>query len=424
MTREPHDPSPHDPLGVNLEIELTLEHEGQLYVLRPGLQDPEFDEFLETLGASSWIFLAFGQPTRKRRKRKAHDEALASVHAQLASSTILGGGLRSRKAQDEPEAGVFVLGLPRARARELAKQLGLGEFYWGSIGVPVEIHPAPIFGIDKVEETSRIETARVGLRDLAKTVGQVLRNPWAFQQQIGSDFGSLVVNLGLLLSVGVAAIVLSPGLASSADELTTQETTERLVSLLLHPVLLPAFLLARYLRRHYYTGSLKNPARELSAQETLGRWEEMRLHLLAVWFVAGIAIFVLSAARLLRESTLSATELVDDSSTYLAVCIWILTPLAFSKDVSQAISTIIGGAIAVFLTVLFMKLSLLITNWASGLLWMLVGKLIPFELPAFIMGTVDTVLAISAELFFLAHLLGYTWLKERTQFALRASGEI
>jgi len=445
-------PPPPDTGDALPDVELVLEPTEpgeEPHLLHPGWEDPDFDAFLRARGASSWVFVPFGPEPDKERKKKRYEKRIASLREKLGEHPILEGGLRRRERLEVLEPGIFVLDLGRAAARELAGLVKADAFYWGVPEAAVEVHPVRLLGFDDVEGNT-LEMARTGLTDLRATLQHVLHEPEGPSRQIGTDAGSLMLTVGALLAAGILSFALSWTFGAPAETDTPDpvagETIETvrapgdpvavdededkgghgrgLIDLLLHPVLLPSLLLARYLRRHYYTGSLENPARELTADETLARWSEMRLHLLSVWVIAAVAVVLLTAAKLYWSRELTPDELVDDSSTYLAICVWVLTPLAFSNGPGQAFSKLIEATFAVFFTILGMKFSLMIASWFSALLWNFLGGLIPFELPLWIKSVVDTTLTIGAELFFLSYLLGYVWLKERTQFALRVSGEI
>ena len=442
-------PQPPDQGNALPDVELVLEPAepgGEPHLLHPGWEDPDFDAFLRERGASSWVFLPFGPEPEKARKKKRYEKRIASLREKLGEHPLLEGGLRRRERLELLEPGIFVLDLGRAAARELAGLVKADAFYWGVPEAAVEVHPVQVRVFDDADGNF-LEMARTGLADLRTTLQHVLRQPEDLSRQIGTDAGSLVLTVGALLAAGILSFALSwvfgaPARTDvhdpKADE-TIQAPQEPvavdegdedsnhgsgLIGLLLHPVLLPSLLLARYLRRHYYKGSLKKPERELTADETLARWSEMRLHLLAVWAIAAVAVGLLTAAKLFRTRTLTIEELVDNTSTYLAICVWVLTPLAFSSGLDEAFSQLIEATFVVFFTILAMKFSLMIASWFSGILWSFLVGLTPFVLPLWIKSLVDTTLTLGAELFFLTYLLGYVWLKERTQFALRVSGEI
>ena len=384
-------------------FEIRIRIDGLDIVAAPRVCSTDLDHLLEKRSAVSFVFIPLARPGKKRR---SVDKAAARARnkAELPSDGWYDGELR---VSDNEHAipGVFALNVRRRSAREIAEKVGVKLFFWGTSGAPVEQHAVKIFKDDGTYAWKTVRSrAFGGLSDILNTVRNIEELPTAVQesQTTMQKFWQLVyVVLGICTAVGL--------LHTIAVELLG--TVARVA---FYPVVIPAVFVGIYLRVLVRKG--EEQARDFTAAEAEDNWHNVAPHLLALWALCLVAVSLLTWLQSVPEADFPFLGRTSGVTTSFIICVWMLLPIANSRDVKTLFSSAIEAGITAAVSILAIKISLYVTDQITDALWGLLARVLPFVIPERLMQVIDFFIDIGAEVFFVAVLLGYAWSRTRQQF--------
>jgi hypothetical protein len=349
------------------------------------------------------VFIPLARP-EKRRQSVDKAAAKARIKTELQADDWHDGELR---VSDNEHAipGVLAFNVRRRNAREIAEKLGVKLFFWGTSGAPVEQHAVKIFRDDGTYAWKTVRSrAFGGLSDIFDTVRNIEELPTAVQesQTTMQKFRKLVyVVLGICTAAGL--------LHTIAVELLG--TVARLV---LYPVVIPAVFVGIYLRVLVRKG--EEQARDFTAAEAEKNWRKVAPHLLALWALCLTAVSLLTWLQSTPEADLPFLGRTSGITTSFIICVWMLLPIANSRDVKTLFSSALEAGMTAAISILAIKISLYVTDQITDALWGVLAAILPFVIPERLMQLIDFFIDVGAEVFFVAVLLGYAWSRTRQQF--------
>lgn len=369
----------------------------------PMVRNAELDRLLARRGALSFVFIPLAQSGKKKR---TIDKAAAKARnkAQLPADDWHSGEMRVSDCRHSIP-GVFGLNVRRQDARSLAEKVGVKQFFWGTSGAPVEEHVVKIFEVDDSQAWKDVRGRAIGglldMFDTARNIGE-LPTAVAESQTTMQRFRQLV-----FVVIGVCA---GAGLLSGY----VIESLGTVARIALYPVILPAILIGVYLRVLVRKGEAQ--ARDFTAAEAEQNWRKVAPHLLALWALCWIAVAVLTWFQTVPGADFPFVGSTGDLTTSFIICVWMLLPIANSRDVQSLLSSGFEAGVAAAVSIITIKISLYVTDLITDALWGLLAALLPFSVPERLKQLIDFVIDIGAEVFFVAVLLGYAWLRTRQQF--------
>jgi hypothetical protein len=372
-------------------------------VAAPTVCSTDLDHLLEKRSAVSFVFIPLARP-EKRRQSVDKAAAKARIKTELQADDWHDGELR---VSDNEHAipGVLAFNVRRRNAREIAEKLGVKLFFWGTSGAPVEQHAVKIFRDDGTYAWKTVRSrAFGGLSDIFDTVRNIEELPTAVQesQTTMQKFRKLVyVVLGICTAAGL--------LHTIAVELLG--TVARLV---LYPVVIPAVFVGIYLRVLVRKG--EEQARDFTAAEAEKNWRKVAPHLLALWALCLTAVSLLTWLQSTPEADLPFLGRTSGITTSFIICVWMLLPIANSRDVKTLFSSALEAGMTAAISILAIKISLYVTDQITDALWGVLAAILPFVIPERLMQLIDFFIDVGAEVFFVAVLLGYAWSRTRQQF--------
>ncbi len=384
-------------------LEIRIRIDGLDIVAAPTVYNTDLDHLLEKRSADSFVFIPLAIPDKKRRSvDKA--AAKARIKSELPADDWYDGELR---ASDNEHAipGVLAFNVRRRNAREIAEKIGVKLFFWGSSGAPVEQHAVKIFKDDETYAWKTIRSrAFSGLSDIFDTVHDIKELPTAVQesQTTMQKFWQLVyVVLGICVALGLLHSI-------AVDLLGT------VASVVLYPVVIPAVIVGIYLRVLVRKG--EDQVRDFTASEAEENWHKVAPHLLALWALCWTAVSLLTWLQTVPETNFSFLGSTSGVTTSFIICVWMLLPIANSRDVKTLFSSALEAGITAAISILAIKISLYVTDQITNVLWGVLARILPFAIPERLMQVIDFFIDIGAEVFFVAVLLGYAWSRTRQQF--------
>jgi hypothetical protein len=384
-------------------FEIRIRIDGLDIVAAPTVCNTDLDQLLENRSAVSFVFIPLIRPVTKRR---FGDKAATKARnkAELPADDWYDGELR---ASDDEQAipGVLAFNVRRRTAREIAEKMGVKLFFWGTSGAPVEQHAVKIFEDDGTYAWKAVRSrAFGGLSDLFDTVRNIAELPTAVleSQTTMQKFWQLVyVVLGVCTTVGLLHTFAIALLGTVAR-------------LMFYPVIIPAVFVGIYLRVLVRKG--EEQARDFTAAEAEGNWHKVAPHLLALWLLCLTAVSLLTWLQTVPEADLSFLGRTSGVTTSFIVCVWMLLPIANSRDVKTLFSSGLEAGITAAVSIFAIKISLYVTNLITDAMWGVLAGILPFDIPERLMQVIDFFINIGAEVFFVAVLLGYAWSRTRQQF--------
>ena len=384
-------------------FEFRIRIDGLDIVAAPTARNADLDHLLEKRSAVSFVFIPLATPTKKRRPL---DKAAAKARnkAKLPAGDWHDGELR---VSDSEHAipGVLAFNVRRRRAREIAGKMGVKLFFWGTSGAPVEQHAVKIFEDDGTYAWKTVKgRAFGGLSDLFDTVRNVNELPTAVleSQTTMQKFWQLVyVVLGVCTAVGI--------LHGFAIELLG--TVARVV---IYPVFIPAVFVGIYLRVLVRKG--EEQARDFTVAEAEENWHKVAPHLLALWALCWTAVSLLTWLQTVPQADVSFLGRTSGVTTSLIICVWMLLPIANSRDVKTLFSSAFEAGITAAVSIFAITISLYVTDQITDALWGVLAAILPFVIPETLMAIINFFINAGAEVFFVAVLLGYAWSRTRHQF--------
>lgn len=384
-------------------FEFRIRIDGLDIVATPTVRNADLDQLLEERSAVSFVFIPLARPEKKRR---SVDKAAARARnkAELPADDWYDGELRASN-NEQAIPGVLAFNVRRRTAREIAEKMGVKLFFWGTSGAPVEQHTVTIFEDDGMYAWKTVRSrAFGGLSNLFDTVRNIGELPTAVQesQTTMRKFWQLVyVVLGVCTIAGILHTFAIALLGT-------------VVKLMFYPVIIPAVFVGIYLRVLVRKG--EEQARDFTAAEAEGNWHKVAPHLLAVWALCLTAVSLLTWLQSVPEADLAFLGRTSGVTTSFIICVWMLLPIANSRDVKTLFSSALKAGIAAAVSILTIKVSLYVTDQITDALWGVLAAILPFAIPERLMRLIDFFIDIGAEVFFVAMLLGYAWSRTRQQF--------
>jgi hypothetical protein len=397
----------------NQPVEVRIEIDGLKITAVPNRHSAKFERVLEQRGAESFVFIPLARLGKKGRRLLGNPAATARKKAKLPALDWYDGELRSLD-DDHTVPGVLAFDIRRRTAREIAQTMGVTQFIWGTSGAPVETHDVKIFKDDggRSWKSSRAR-ALVGLSDMAASARHIGALPTAVEesQTTMKKFWRLVaIVLGSAIAAGAVKAILSALLSS--DESTSWVAST--INVLFYPFVIPAVLVGVYLRVLMQRG--EKQARDFTAAEVEENWIKVAPHLLALWVLCWIAVGLLTSLQSVPSADLGFLGRTSGMTTSFIICVWMLLPIAHSRDVETLLKSAFESGIAAAVSIFTIKLSLYLTNLVTDTLFSVLTNLLPFEIPERLQQVISSVINVGAEVFFMAVLLGYAWSRTRQQF--------
>ena len=397
----------------NQPVEVRIEIDGLNVTAVPNKHSAAFERLLEQRGAESFVFIPLARLGKKGRRLFGNPAATARKKAKLPALDWYDGELRSLE-DDNAVPGVLAFDIRRRTAREIAEAVGVNQFIWATSGAPIETHDVKIFKDDDSRswKSSRAR-AFVGLSDMAASARHIAALPTAVveSQTTMEKFWRLVaIVLGTAIAAGWVKVILFSLLSS--DESTSWLAS--IINVLFYPFVIPAVLVGVYLRVLMQRG--EEHARDFTAAEIEENWIKVAPHLLALWALCWTAVGLLTALQSVPSADLGLLGRTSGATTSFIICVWMLLPIAHSRDVETLFKSAFESGIAAAVSIVTIKLSLYLTNLVTDTLFGVLTNLLPFEIPERLQQLISSVINVGAEVFFMAVLLGYAWSRTRQQF--------
>ena len=390
----------------NPALEVHVRIDGLATAAAPGERSADFDTLLERNDANSFVFIPLAKLTGKKRRSGSQASALRRKKV-LPDGTWIDGELRNSDNGDSVP-GVLGFDMRRRDARAIAEQVGVKQFVWGAHGAPVEQHFTKILEDDDAYSWSAARRIAIyGLRDIFDTAVDLRQLPRAVaESQTTMDrFKQLVY---LVLGASIVAGLLQGALLETQDWLAT------ITMIAFYPPILPAVLVGIYLRA--LMKKAETQGRDFTAAEAEENWVLVAPHLLALWALCYVAVLTLTWLQTVPGTDVAFLGRTSGVSTSFIMCVWMLLPIAHSRDVNSLVSSAFESGITALVSIFAITISLYVTNLLTDALWGLVASLVPFDIPEALQRLITGIINIGAEVFFLAVLLGYAWSRTRQQF--------
>ncbi|MDX2411252.1 MAG: hypothetical protein QNK34_04780 [Woeseiaceae bacterium] len=391
----------------NQPVEVRLTIDGLEVTAAPGKHSAEFDRLLERKSAHSFVFIPLAHLGGKKRRKASRGPALARKKEKLPEGIWFDGELRNTE-DGETVPGVLAFDIRRRDAREIATTVGVKQFVWGAHGAPVEEHFTKIFeDNDAYSWSSARRRAFDGLKDIYVTAVNIRHLPQAVEesQTTMERFRQLVYwVLGLAFAAGFLQMVL----------LGTESWFTNMTRIAFYPFVMPAVLVGVYLRA--LMKKAETHSRDFTASEAEDNWTLVAPHLLALWGLCYTAVLLLTWLQAVPSTDLPFLGRSSGVSTSFIVCVWMLLPIAHSRDVESLFSSAFESGITAMVSIFTITLSLYVTNLITDAIWRAAAAFLPFVIPETLQRIINGIINFGAEIFFLAVLLGYAWSRTRKQF--------
>ncbi|MDJ0907246.1 MAG: hypothetical protein QNI96_14595 [Woeseiaceae bacterium] len=387
-------------------IEAHIRIDGLALVAAPGKHCADVDQLLERNGAHSFVFIPLVKTTGKKQRNTSSATALRRKKT-LPDGDWFDGELRNT-ADGETVPGVLGFDVRRRDARAIAEKLGVKQFVWGAHGAPAEEHFTKILEDDDAYSWGEARRrALFGLMDMYDTAVNMRQLPRAVEesQTTMERFKQLSY---LVLGIAIVAGLLQGVLLGREGWLAT------LTLIAFYPPIMPAVFVGVYLRA--LMKKAESQARDFTAKEAEDNWVLVAPHLLALWALCFMAVLILTWLQTVPSADVGILGDTDGVSTSFIICVWMLLPIAHSRDFNSLVSSAFESGITALLSIFMIKLTLFLTNLLTDALLELVAALVPFDIPEALQRIISAIINIGAEVFFLAVLLGYAWSRTRQQF--------
>lgn len=388
-------------------VEVRLRIDGLEVTAAPNKHSADFDHLLERNGANSFVFIPLAKLRGKKRHKASKPSALARQRKKLPEGNWIDGELRNPE-DGETVPGVLAFDIRRRDAREIAEKLSVKQFVWGAHGAPVEEHFTKLFEDDDAYSWgSARRRAFDGLKDIYVTAVNIRKLPQAVEesQTTMERFRQLVyLVIGLAIVAGFLQMAL----------LGTESWVTYITRIAFYPFVMPAVLVGVYLRA--LMKKAETQSRDFTAAEAEDNWTLVAPHLLALWGLCYMAVLLLTWLQAVPSTDLPFLGRTSGVSTSFIVCVWMLLPIAHSRDVESLFSSAFESGITALVSIFTITISLYVTNLATDALWSVAASILPFDIPEALQRIINGIINVGAEVFFLAVLLGYAWSRTRQQF--------
>ena len=391
-------------------VEIQLRVDGLEVTAAPNKHSADVDHLLERKSANSFVFIPLAKLKGKKRHKRFSAAAVARRKGKLPEGIWFDGKLRNTE-DGETVPGVLAFDIRRRDAREIAEAVGVNQFVWGIHGTPVEGHLTKIFEDgDAYSWKSARRRAFAGLQDVFVTGGNISHLPQAVEesQTTMERFRQLVYAvIALAIAAGLLQMALH-GMLESDSGLT------KITRIVFYPFVIPAVFVGVYLRALMKKAEAQS--RDFTASEAEDNWTLVAPHLLALWALCYMAIVLLTWLQTVPSTDLPFLGRTSGVTTSFIVCVWMLLPIAHSRDVKALFSSAFESGITALLSIFTITLSLYVTNLVTDAIWQVATQLLPFDIPEALQQMISGIINFGAEVFFLAVLLGYAWSRTRQQF--------
>jgi len=391
-------------------VEIQFRIDGLEIVAAPSKHSVDIDRLLERKDANSFVFIPLAKLKGKKRHKRFKAADVADQKSKLPAGDWFDGELRNTD-DGETVPGVLAFDIRRRDAREIAEAVGVKQFVWGTHGTPAEGHFTKIFEDDDAYSwKSARRRAFDGLRDVFITGSNIPYLPRAVEesQTTMARFRQLVyVVLGLAFAAGLLQMALQ-------GMLETDSGIAKITKFVFYPFVIPAVFVGVYLRALMKKAEAQS--RDFTASEAVENWTLVAPHLLALWALCYMAIVLLTWLQTVPSADLPFLGRTGGATTSFIVCVWMLLPIAHSREVKALFSSAFESGITALLSIFTIKLSLYVTNLVTDAIWKVATALLPFDIPEALQRIISGVINFGAEVFFLAVLLGYAWSRTRQQF--------
>ena len=390
----------------NQPVEVKLRIDGLELTAAPNRHCADFDQLLERNDANSFVFIPLAKLRGRKRRKDSRETALARKK-KLPDENWLDGELRNSE-DGETVPGVLGFDIRRRDARAMAEKVGVKQFVWGAHGAPVEEHFTKIFEDDDAYSwSSARRRALDGLRDIFVTAVDIRQLPRAVEesQTTMQRFKQLAL---LVMGIAIVAGLLQKALLGADVWLTN------ITRIAFYPPVMPAVFVGVYLRALMKKAEAQR--RDFTAAEAEGNWTLVAPHLLALWALCYVAVLLFTWLQTVPSTDLPFLGRTSGVSTSFIICVWMLLPIAQSRDFESLVSSAFESGITALVSILTIKISLYVTNLVTDALWSVAASLVPFDIPEALQRIISGIINVGAEVFFLAVLLGYAWSRTRQQF--------
>jgi hypothetical protein len=388
-------------------VEVQLRIDGLEVTAAPSKHSADFDHLLERNGANSFVFIPLAKLKGKKRHKAFKAAAVARKKEKLPEGNWFDGELRNSE-DGETVPGVLAFDIRRRDAREIAKTVGVKQFVWGTHGAPIEGHFTRIFADDDAYSWgSARRRAFDGLKDIFVTAVNIRHLPRAVEesQTTMERFRQLIyLVLGLAFAAGFLQMAL----------LGTESWFTNITKIAFYPFVIPAVLVGVYLRA--LMKKAETQSRDFTGSEAEDNWTLVAPHLLALWGLCYMAVVLLTWLQAVPSADLPFLGRTSGVSTSFIVCVWMLLPIAHSRDVESLFSSAFESGVTALVSIFTIKISLYVTNLITDAIWKVAAALVPFDIPENLQRIINGIINFGAEVFFLAVLLGYAWSRTRQQF--------
>ncbi len=388
-------------------VEVLLRIDGLEVTAAPSKHSADFDHLLKRNGANSFVFIPLAKLRGKKRHKAFKAAAVARKKEKLPEGNWFDGELRNSK-DGETVPGVLAFDIRRRDAREIAETVGVKQFVWGAHGAPVEGHFTKVFEDDDAYSWGSARgRAFDGLKDIFVTAANISHLPRAVEesQTTMERFRQLVY---VVLGLAFAASFLQMAL------LGTESWFTNITKIAFYPCVIPAVLVGVYLRA--LMKKAETQSRDFTASEAEDNWTLVAPHLLALWALCYMTVVLLTWLQAVPSADLPFLGRTSSLSTSFIVCVWMLLPIAHSRDVESLFSSAFESGITALVSIFTIKISLYVTNLITDALWTAAAAIVPFDIPDALQRVINGIINFGAEVFFLAVLLGYAWSRTRQQF--------
>jgi hypothetical protein len=388
-------------------VEVRLRIDGVEITAAPGKHSADFDHLLERKGAHSFVFMPLATLRGKQRHKTFKATAVARKKKKLPAGNWFDGELRNTD-DGETVPGVLAFDIRRRDAREIAQKVGVKQFVWGAHGAPVEGHFTKIFEDDDAYSWKAARCrAFGGLKDLYTTAVNIRQLPQAVEesQTTMERFRQLAY---LVFGLVVAAGFLQAALLGTESWFTT------IIKIAFYPAVMPAVLVGVYLRT--LMNKAEAQSRDFTAAEAEDNWTLVAPHLLALWGLCYMAVLLLTWVQAVPSADMPFLGRTSGVSTSFIVCVWMLLPIAHSRDTDSLFSSAIESGVTALVSIFMIALSLYLTNLITDVIWSVLAAFVPFDIPEALQRIINGIINFGAEVFFVAVLLGYAWSRTRQQF--------
>lgn len=393
---------------------LTIDLTGQSVRCAFHVPSPEMDAFLAANNARSMVVIPLFREEKwakwhrpgKRANPRRIERRVARRKKKIPDGWKEFGTLHTGQEGVPSVPAVIVFDRDRLSAKAVVESTGLEQLYWAGRSAGLAAYSTKMIDDSEFSDLSAVRRhAGKGLGDMLRALRNYSKLDTGLRM-VGGGARQLRFLLASLVTVGAGACLLV-AYGSGLEPFHPPG--------LVHPILIPFLIAGLYLRRLCVP---RDPTdrREIAAAEVKEAWRGFAPHLLAVWIAVLIGVGLLTGAATMAEGSVSVTAWLEDFAVNATITLWILTPLVYSRRLSDAIGPILEVGITVFFSVVMLKITLYFIPQGFHFGFDFLSSILRLEIADWLVGWINNVVEIAAGLFFLTIMLGYGWVKAREQF--------